>query len=86
MGNEDTPTNRELARVFQGMGIVLRFLDRQRSGAGGQPGDGDPPAQEQHKLIGFDIFCANHHVGPIKTEHAVKSMELFAKEVMPAFA
>jgi hypothetical protein len=42
--------------------------------------------KEQHARIGFDIFCANHHVGPIKTEHAIKSMELFAKEVLPAFA
>ena len=42
--------------------------------------------QEQHQLIGYDIFCANHHAGPMQTEHAVKSMELFAQEVMPAFA
>jgi alkanesulfonate monooxygenase SsuD/methylene tetrahydromethanopterin reductase-like flavin-dependent oxidoreductase (luciferase family) len=85
-GNEDTPTNRELARVFQGMGTSFEFWIDNGLALVGSPETVIRRLKEQHRLIGFDIFCANHHVGPMNPEHALKSMELFAKEVMPAFA
>jgi alkanesulfonate monooxygenase SsuD/methylene tetrahydromethanopterin reductase-like flavin-dependent oxidoreductase (luciferase family) len=85
-GNEDTPTNRELARVFQGMSTSYDFWIDNGLALVGSPETVIRRMQEQHQLIGYDIFCANHHVGPIKGEHAIKSMELFAKEVIPAFA
>lgn len=85
MGNEDNPTNRELGRVFQGMGTSYEFWIDNGLALVGSPDTVIRRLQEQHQLIGYDIFCANHHVGPIANEHAAKSLELFAKEVMPAF-
>jgi hypothetical protein len=41
--------------------------------------------KEQHRLIGEDIFCANHHFGPIPAEPAYKSMRLFREPVIPEF-
>jgi alkanesulfonate monooxygenase SsuD/methylene tetrahydromethanopterin reductase-like flavin-dependent oxidoreductase (luciferase family) len=85
-GNEDNPTNRELARVFQGMSTSFDFWIDNGLALVGSPETVVRRMKAQHELIGYDIFCANHHVGPMKPEHASKSMELFAKEVIPAFA
>ena len=41
--------------------------------------------KEQYRLIGYDIFCANHRFGPLPEGQSRKSMRLFAEEVMPAF-
>ena len=41
--------------------------------------------QEQHDLIGHDIFCARHLFGYMSPEVARKSIRLFAEEVMPVF-
>ena len=86
IGNEDNPTNRELARVFQGMSSSFEFWIDNGLALVGSPETVVRQLKAQHELIGFDVYCANHHVGPMKPEHAKKSMELFAKEVMPAFA
>jgi alkanesulfonate monooxygenase SsuD/methylene tetrahydromethanopterin reductase-like flavin-dependent oxidoreductase (luciferase family) len=42
--------------------------------------------KEQHQRIGYDIFCANHRLGPMPQEQALKSLQLFGKEVIPAFS
>jgi alkanesulfonate monooxygenase SsuD/methylene tetrahydromethanopterin reductase-like flavin-dependent oxidoreductase (luciferase family) len=39
----------------------------------------------QQQRLGYDIFCANHRFGVMPQEEALKSLELFGKEVMPAF-
>ena len=85
IGNEDNPTNRELARVFQGMSTSFEFWIDNGLALVGSPETVVRQLKAQHELTGFDVYCANHHVGPMKPEHAKKSMELFAKEVMPAF-
>jgi len=41
--------------------------------------------KEQHQLIGYDIFCANHRIGTLPLEQSLKSMKLFGEEVIPAF-
>jgi alkanesulfonate monooxygenase SsuD/methylene tetrahydromethanopterin reductase-like flavin-dependent oxidoreductase (luciferase family) len=41
--------------------------------------------KEQHRRIGYDIFCANHRLGPMPLEQSLRSLELFGKEVIPAF-
>ena len=41
--------------------------------------------KEQHQRIGYDIFCANHRIGPMPSEQSLKSLQLFGKEVIPAF-
>jgi alkanesulfonate monooxygenase SsuD/methylene tetrahydromethanopterin reductase-like flavin-dependent oxidoreductase (luciferase family) len=42
--------------------------------------------EEQRRLTGYDIFCARHRIGHLDPALAKKSMRLFAKHVMPAFA
>jgi alkanesulfonate monooxygenase SsuD/methylene tetrahydromethanopterin reductase-like flavin-dependent oxidoreductase (luciferase family) len=42
--------------------------------------------EEQRKLTGYDIFCARHRIGHLAPDLAEKSMRLFAKYVIPAFA
>lgn len=37
------------------------------------------------KLIGYDIFCTNHEIGGMPKEAVMNSVELFGKEVIPAF-
>jgi alkanesulfonate monooxygenase SsuD/methylene tetrahydromethanopterin reductase-like flavin-dependent oxidoreductase (luciferase family) len=41
--------------------------------------------EEGKKMIGYDIFCTNHEIGRMPKELVDKSVELFGKEVIPAF-
>jgi alkanesulfonate monooxygenase SsuD/methylene tetrahydromethanopterin reductase-like flavin-dependent oxidoreductase (luciferase family) len=41
--------------------------------------------QEGQKRIGYDIFCTNHDIGGMPKELVTNSIELFGKEVIPAF-
>ena len=41
--------------------------------------------KEQHQRLGYDIFCANHRIGTMPSEQSLKSLQLFGKEVIPAF-
>ena len=85
IGNEDSPTQRELARVFQGMSTSYDFWIDNGLALVGSPEMVAKRLKEQHRLIGYDIFCANHRFGPLPQEQSSKSMRLFAEEVMPAF-
>jgi alkanesulfonate monooxygenase SsuD/methylene tetrahydromethanopterin reductase-like flavin-dependent oxidoreductase (luciferase family) len=84
-GNDDSPTNRELARVFQGMSSSFDFWIDNGLALVGSPETVTRQLKEQHARIGYDVFCANHRFGPLPAEHSLKSLELFGKEVMPAF-
>ena len=85
-GNQDSPTSRELNRVFQGMGESYDFWIDNGLALVGSPETVIQKLKEQRKLIGYDVFCANHRFGPISGELSLKSMKLFGKEVIPAFA
>jgi alkanesulfonate monooxygenase SsuD/methylene tetrahydromethanopterin reductase-like flavin-dependent oxidoreductase (luciferase family) len=41
--------------------------------------------QEGKSAIGYDIFCTNHGIGRMPEDLVKKSIELFGKEVIPAF-
>ena len=41
--------------------------------------------EEGARTIGYDIFCTNHRVGRMPEPLVQKSIELFGKEVIPAF-
>lgn len=41
--------------------------------------------RQGRELIGYDIFCTNHEVGQMPKEVVRNSIELFGKEVIPAF-
>lgn len=85
IGNEDSPTQRELARVFQGMNTSYDFWVDNGLALVGSPETMAKQLKEQHRLIGYDIFCANRRFGPLPQEQSSRSMRLFAQEVMPAF-
>jgi alkanesulfonate monooxygenase SsuD/methylene tetrahydromethanopterin reductase-like flavin-dependent oxidoreductase (luciferase family) len=84
-GNDDSPTNRELGRVFQGMSSSYDFWIDNGLALVGSPETVTRQLKDQHARIGYDIFCANHRFGPLPAEHSLKSLELFGKEVIPAF-
>jgi alkanesulfonate monooxygenase SsuD/methylene tetrahydromethanopterin reductase-like flavin-dependent oxidoreductase (luciferase family) len=41
--------------------------------------------EEGKKRIGYDIFCTNHEIGHMPKPLVRNSIELFGKEVIPAF-
>ncbi len=41
--------------------------------------------QEGQKMIGYDLFCTNHEIGGMPKANMLNSIELFGKEVIPAF-
>ena len=83
--NEGTPSQNELARVFQGMGTSLDFWIDNGLALVGSPKTVTAKLKEQRELIGYDIFCAAHRIGRMPKEQSLNSLKLFAKEVMPAF-
>jgi alkanesulfonate monooxygenase SsuD/methylene tetrahydromethanopterin reductase-like flavin-dependent oxidoreductase (luciferase family) len=42
--------------------------------------------QEGQKMIGYNIFCTNHQVGRMPKELVHNSIDLFGREVIPAFS
>jgi hypothetical protein len=42
--------------------------------------------EERRQCTGYDVFCAHHRIGYLAPELADKSMRLFAKHMIPAFA
>jgi len=84
-GNEETPTTRELSRVFQGMSSSYDFWIDNGLALVGSPETVVRRLKAQHQRLGYDIFCANHRVGPMPLAHSLKSLQLFGKEVIPAF-
>jgi hypothetical protein len=42
--------------------------------------------EEQRQHTGYGVFCARHRIDCLAPELADKSMRLFAKHVIPAFA
>ena len=85
-GNVDNPTNRELARVFEGMSTSYDFWIDNGLALVGSPDTVTGKLQEQSQLIGYDIFCVNHRFGPMPLEHSMKSLKLFGEEAIPAFS
>ena len=85
-GDPGTPERAELRRVFSERARSYDFWVDNGIALVGSPETVARKLEEQHKLIGHDIFCARHLFGYIEPEAAKKSIRLFAEEVMPAFA
>jgi len=85
-GHQDSPSNREIDRVFQGMATSYDFWIDNGLALVGSPETVKQKLQEQHELIGYDIFCANHRFGPMPLEQSLNSMKLFGEKVIPAFS
>jgi alkanesulfonate monooxygenase SsuD/methylene tetrahydromethanopterin reductase-like flavin-dependent oxidoreductase (luciferase family) len=81
-----TPERQELRRVFQECSKSYDFWIDNGLALVGSPDTVIRKIEEQQKLTGYDIFCARHRIGHLAPKLARKSMQLFAKYVMPAFA
>ena len=42
--------------------------------------------EETQQRLGYDVFCTNHSIGRMPPALVSNSIELFGKEVIPAFA
>jgi alkanesulfonate monooxygenase SsuD/methylene tetrahydromethanopterin reductase-like flavin-dependent oxidoreductase (luciferase family) len=42
--------------------------------------------QEGQQQMGYNVFCTNHFIGRMPPDMVERSIELFGKEVIPAFA
>lgn len=81
-----TPERAELRRTFRERARSYDFWVDNGIALVGSPETVARKLQEQHKLVGHDIFCARHQFGYLDTEAARNSIRLFAEEVMPAFS
>ena len=84
-GDPGTPERAELRRTFAERARSYDFWVDNGIALVGSPETVARKMQEQHDLIGHDIFCARHLFGYISPEAAKNSIRLFAEEVMPAF-
>ena len=82
----DTETFQELGRVFREMTASLDFWLDHGLAIVGSPDTVVRKLEEQQKHIGYDIFSANHRIGPMPNEVAYKSVKMFGEYVIPAFA
>ena len=81
-----TPARAELRRTFRERAKSFDFWVDNCIALVGSPETVGRKLQEQHELIGYDIFCARHQFGYLDPEASRNSIRLFAEEVMPAFA
>ncbi|MDE2785440.1 MAG: LLM class flavin-dependent oxidoreductase [Chloroflexota bacterium] len=88
MRGEDpgTPERAELRRTFRERAQSYDFWIDNGIALVGSPETVAKRLRDQHDLIGHDIFCARHLFGYIDPDAAKRSIQLFAEEVMPAFA
>lgn len=86
MGTDSNrPDDAERARVFQEMGKSYDFNIEQGLAIVGSPETVIKKLQEGSKAIGYDVFCANFEIGAMPEDAVAQSIELFGKEVIPAF-
>ena len=79
-----TPERAELRRTFRERAHSYDFWVDNGIALVGSPETVVRQLQEQHKLIGHDIFCARHMFGYMDPGAVRNSIRLFAEEVMPA--
>lgn len=86
MGEAGTPERLELRRVFQERSKSYDFWIDNGLALVGSPDTVIRKIQEQQALIGHDVLCTQHGFGHLAPELVKKSISLFGKEVIPAFA
>lgn len=82
----DTPERAELRRVFQQRANNYQFWIDNGLAVVGSPDTVIAKLQEQHQRMGLDVFCAQLGFGQMSPAMVRGSLELFGKEVLPAFA
>jgi len=85
-GTEDTPTNREILRVFEGMTTGIKFWLDNGLAHIGSPETVAKQLEQAHELIGFDVYCGRHRFGEMPSHLVEKSIRLFGEQVLPALS
>jgi alkanesulfonate monooxygenase SsuD/methylene tetrahydromethanopterin reductase-like flavin-dependent oxidoreductase (luciferase family) len=85
-GGERNPDIEERGRVFAELTKSYDFWIDNGVAIVGSPETVVRRLREQQARLGYDIFLAQHQLADMPRELAVKSLELFGKEVIPAFA
>lgn len=83
--HQPTPEQIELRRIFRERGRSYDFWIDNGIAIVGSPDTVIRKMMEQRELIGHDIFCAQHTFGHMSRDTAKASIDLFGKEVLPAF-
>jgi len=86
VSEEGTPERLELRRVFRERSRSYDFWIDNGLALVGSPETAMRKIKEQHDLIGHDVLCTQHGFGNLAPELVHKSITLFGKEVIPAFA
>ncbi len=81
-----TPERLELRRVFRERSKSYDFWIDNGLALVGSPDTVIRKIQQQHALIGHDVLCTQHGFGHLAPELVKRSIALFGKEVIPAFA
>ena len=78
------PTTRRVVRPRR-RGTELRVQPRRRTRHRWGPETVIRTLEDGRQRIGYDLFCTNHEIGQIPKPLVRNSIELFGKEVIPAF-
>jgi alkanesulfonate monooxygenase SsuD/methylene tetrahydromethanopterin reductase-like flavin-dependent oxidoreductase (luciferase family) len=84
-GGERSPDIDERGRVFAELSRSYDFWIDNGLALVGSPETVVRRLRDQQQRLGYDIFLAQHQLGDLPREQAVKSLELFGREVIPAF-
>jgi alkanesulfonate monooxygenase SsuD/methylene tetrahydromethanopterin reductase-like flavin-dependent oxidoreductase (luciferase family) len=85
-GGERNPDIEERGRVFAELTKSYDFWINSGLAIVGSPDTVIKRLREQQAKVGYDLFLTQHQLGDLPRAQAVGSLELFGKEVIPAFA
>lgn len=85
VGLEDTHSIRERGRVIRAMRNSYDFWVESGVGVIGSPETVIRKIKEQQASMGLDVYAGSFHIGAMPYDLVDKSIELFGKEVIPAF-
>jgi alkanesulfonate monooxygenase SsuD/methylene tetrahydromethanopterin reductase-like flavin-dependent oxidoreductase (luciferase family) len=84
-GGERSPDIDERGRVFRETARSYDFWVDNGLALIGSPETVVHLLKDQQQRVGYDVFLAQHQIATMPLEQVTTSLELFGKEVMPAF-
>jgi alkanesulfonate monooxygenase SsuD/methylene tetrahydromethanopterin reductase-like flavin-dependent oxidoreductase (luciferase family) len=86
MGAEsELPDNKSRGATIAAAGDSYEFNIQNGLAIVGSPATVSREIQSRQARLGYDILCTNHHLGRMPPELVSSSIELFGREVIPAF-
>jgi alkanesulfonate monooxygenase SsuD/methylene tetrahydromethanopterin reductase-like flavin-dependent oxidoreductase (luciferase family) len=86
LAQEATPAMLETARIYIKTAESYDFWLEEGLGFVGSPATVAEAIAAQQQRVGYDILLASHCIGSMPYELVLKSLDLFGREVIPAFA